>query len=97
MQALHQFRLRCRLDAMGQSFVLGLLLSAITGCQAHGGDRGQRATVLSIGDGDTIRVRINGKPNTVRLACIDAPETAQSPMGSSLGSTSSSGWRWAAR
>ncbi len=39
------------------------------------------ATVLSIGDGDTIRVRQAGKSLTVRLACIDAPETAQSPHG----------------
>jgi endonuclease YncB( thermonuclease family) len=39
------------------------------------------ATVLSIGDGDTIRVRQAGKAITVRLACIDAPETAQSPYG----------------
>jgi endonuclease YncB( thermonuclease family) len=39
------------------------------------------ATVISIGDGDTIRVRMNGKPITVRLACIDAPETAQRPYG----------------
>jgi endonuclease YncB( thermonuclease family) len=39
------------------------------------------ATVLSIGDGDTIRVRMNGELITVRLACIDAPETAQRPYG----------------
>jgi len=39
------------------------------------------ATVLSIGDGDTIRLRQAGRPTTVRLACIDAPETAQSPYG----------------
>ena len=39
------------------------------------------ATVLSIGDGDTIRVRQAGRAITVRLACIDAPETAQSPYG----------------
>jgi Micrococcal nuclease (thermonuclease) homologs len=39
------------------------------------------ATVLSIGDGDTIRVRQAGRPTTVRLACIDAPEMAQSPYG----------------
>ncbi len=39
------------------------------------------ATVLSIGDGDTIRVRQAGKALTVRLACIDAPETAQAPHG----------------
>ena len=40
------------------------------------------ATVLSISDGDTIRVRrSNGRPLSVRLACIDAPEIAQSPWG----------------
>ena len=37
--------------------------------------------MLSIGDGDTIRVRQSGRAVTVRLACIDAPETAQSPHG----------------
>ena len=39
------------------------------------------ATVLSIGDGDTLRVRQGGRAITIRLACIDAPETAQSPWG----------------
>ena len=39
------------------------------------------AVVLSIGDGDTLRVRQGGQAITVRLACIDAPETAQSPYG----------------
>jgi endonuclease YncB( thermonuclease family) len=43
--------------------------------------QGLSATVLSIGDGDTIRVRQAGRATTVRLACIDAPETAQSPYG----------------
>ncbi|MCX5955334.1 MAG: thermonuclease family protein [Cyanobacteria bacterium] len=41
----------------------------------------QRAVVLSIGDGDTIRVRQGDRVLTVRLACIDAPETAQGPFG----------------
>jgi endonuclease YncB( thermonuclease family) len=36
---------------------------------------------VPVGDGDTIRVRMNGKPITVRLACIDAPEMAQRPYG----------------
>ena len=39
--------------------------------------------VLSVGDGDTIRVSSpsgTGK-TTVRLACIDAPETSQAPYG----------------
>ena len=43
--------------------------------------QGLSATVLSIGDGDTIRVRQSGRAVNVRLACIDAPETAQGPYG----------------
>jgi endonuclease YncB( thermonuclease family) len=39
------------------------------------------ATVLSIGDGDSIKVLERGQKLKVRLACIDAPETAQSPYG----------------
>ncbi len=38
--------------------------------------------VVSTGDGDTLRVLQNGKTVTVRLACIDAPESAQQPWGS---------------
>ena len=45
------------------------------------GAQNMAATVLSIGDGDTIRVHQAGRALTVRLACIDAPETAQSPYG----------------
>jgi len=41
----------------------------------------RQAVVLSIGDGDTIRVRQGGRAITVRLACIDAPEIAQQPHG----------------
>jgi endonuclease YncB( thermonuclease family) len=43
--------------------------------------QGHRARVVSIGDGDTIGVLSGGRTITVRLACIDAPETAQSPYG----------------
>ena len=39
------------------------------------------ATVLSIGDGDSISVLERGQKLKVRLACIDAPETAQTPYG----------------
>ena len=39
------------------------------------------ATVLSVGDGDTVRVSEGAKRITIRLACIDAPETAQAPFG----------------
>jgi micrococcal nuclease len=39
------------------------------------------ATVVSVGDGDTIRVKTGNKTVTVRLACIDAPEMKQNPWG----------------
>jgi endonuclease YncB( thermonuclease family) len=42
-----------------------------------------RATVLSIGDGDTLRVREGSRTLNVRLACIDAPESSQAPHGAS--------------
>jgi len=37
--------------------------------------------VVSVGDGDTIRVAGSGKTLTVRVACVDAPETSQKPYG----------------
>ncbi|MGB5135855.1 MAG: thermonuclease family protein [Prochlorococcaceae cyanobacterium] len=43
--------------------------------------QGSPGTVVSIGDGDTIRVRRGERTITVRLACIDAPEMAQQPHG----------------
>ena len=39
------------------------------------------ATVVSVGDGDTIRVSEGSTRLTIRLACIDAPETSQRPWG----------------
>jgi endonuclease YncB( thermonuclease family) len=38
-------------------------------------------TVLSVGDGDTLTVNDGGRKTTIRLACIDSPETAQMPYG----------------
>ncbi len=66
--------------------VLGLLLLALT---TPGPARAKQApptpvfqaTVVSIGDGDTLRVRQGQQPITIRLACIDAPELAQRPWG----------------
>ncbi|CAA9354990.1 putative nuclease [uncultured Leptolyngbya sp.] len=37
--------------------------------------------VVSVGDGDTIRVAASGKTLTVRASCVDAPETLQKPFG----------------
>ena len=45
------------------------------------GQAATAATLLSIGDGDTISVLERGQKLKVRLACIDAPETAQAPFG----------------
>ena len=39
------------------------------------------ATVVSTGDGDTIRISEGSRRLTIRLACIDAPETSQRPWG----------------
>jgi len=39
------------------------------------------ATVLSVGDGDTLRLREGNRTVNVRLACIDAPESSQAPFG----------------
>ncbi|RUR72041.1 hypothetical protein DSM107007_58600 [Nostoc sp. PCC 7120 = FACHB-418] len=39
-------------------------------------------TVVSVGDGDTLRVRNQqGQPVTIRLACVDAPKLKQNPWG----------------
>ena len=39
-------------------------------------------TLISVGDGDTVRVNsCSGEKVTIRLACIDAPETAQGASG----------------
>jgi len=37
--------------------------------------------VVSVGDGDTLRVKRGNEIITIRLGCIDAPETAQIPWG----------------
>ncbi|MCP9784169.1 thermonuclease family protein [Cyanobium sp. WKJ7-Wakatipu] len=66
---------------MARKFLLGVVALAVFAWPAGVVAQGVKATVLSIGDGDTIRVRQAGKALTVRLACIDAPETAQSPYG----------------
>jgi micrococcal nuclease len=39
------------------------------------------ATVISVGDGDTLRVEDGGRKITIRVFCIHAPEMAQAPYG----------------
>jgi endonuclease YncB( thermonuclease family) len=74
-------RVPVQTPAMAKQFLLGLVALTALAWPAEAVAQGVKATVLSIGDGDTIRVRQAGKALTVRLACIDAPETAQSPYG----------------
>ena len=59
-------------------FVVFLLVAAASMSRNAKADT---ATVLSVGDGDTLRIRQASMVFTVRLACIDAPETSQSPWG----------------
>lgn len=58
-----------------------LAMASTTASQAALAGPEIRATVLSIGDGDTIRVLQGQQRITIRLACIDAPEMAQAPDG----------------
>jgi endonuclease YncB( thermonuclease family) len=58
---------------MNKSYFLAALIIVMTPAQA--------LTVLSIGDGDTISVTEGNQRIKVRLACIDAPETSQTPYG----------------
>jgi endonuclease YncB( thermonuclease family) len=63
-----------------QLMLSGLFLAVQVAPAAMAGPE-VRATVLSIGDGDTIRVQQGQQRLTIRLACIDAPEMAQAPHG----------------
>ena len=58
-----------------QLFLLITLL--LTACSNVSANNFPNVEVLSIGDGDTITVRENGSKTTIRLACIDAPESSQ--------------------
>lgn len=42
-----------------------------------GGDKGQRATVIDVIDGDTLDVRVAGQRERVRLLGVDTPETVK--------------------
>ena len=74
-------RLPVQTPAMARKFLLGVVALAALSWPAVAVAQPASTTIVSIGDGDTIRVRQAGKALTVRLACIDAPETAQGPYG----------------
>ncbi|MEB3168454.1 MAG: thermonuclease family protein [Synechococcaceae cyanobacterium] len=61
------------------AMVTGAIAATGVTAAAPGGEF--KATVISVGDGDTLRVSTGSGPITIRLACIDAPETAQAPYG----------------
>jgi endonuclease YncB( thermonuclease family) len=67
----------------GRSLVLALLCAGLVlltaSCAAVSQPPG--ASVVSVGDGDSIQVRQAGQLLRVRLACIDAPEQGQRPHG----------------
>ena len=60
---------------------LTLLLLLSAALPVAGSAQTLKGELLSIGDGDTIRVNQGGRAISVRLACIDAPEPAQMPWG----------------
>jgi endonuclease YncB( thermonuclease family) len=78
---MHRFALPVQTPAMATKFLLAAAALVALSWPAVAVAQPASTTILSIGDGDTIRVRQGGKVLTVRLACIDAPETAQSPYG----------------
>ena len=66
---------------MKQSNTILLLLAGLALLSSANPARASQSVVISIGDGDTITVKEQGVKVRVRLACIDAPETAQKPYG----------------
>ena len=55
-------------------YLLPLLILAIC-CPAAAHGRGKRGKIISVLDGDTLKVLYDGRRQTIRLIGIDAPET----------------------
>ncbi|WP_036487339.1 thermonuclease family protein [Myxosarcina sp. GI1] len=58
-----------------------LLISNLTSVSVVASSILENVKVVSIGDGDTIRIEKNSQTITIRLGCIDAPESRQNPYG----------------
>jgi micrococcal nuclease len=59
------------------TFILILLLAPVPAVA----QRNALPTVVSVGDGDTLRVKDRGQIITIRLGCVDSLELAQKPWG----------------
>jgi micrococcal nuclease len=68
-EQLMKIKVLILLAIIAQSFTIQTLAETLTG------------RVISVGDGDTIRVRTGEKTLTVRLACINSAEVSQKPYG----------------
>jgi len=64
-----------------------LVLLVVASCSSVGGETAEqnrtadRATVIDVVDGDTVRLRIDGHQESVRLIGIDTPETKHPTKG----------------
>ncbi|BAY14027.1 thermonuclease family protein [Calothrix sp. NIES-2098] len=67
---------------MNKTAVLAIAAMLISGLPSVAQTNLPAMTVVSVGDGDTLRARNQqGQAVTIRLACIDAPELKQQPWG----------------
>ncbi|MBD2471566.1 thermonuclease family protein [Nostoc sp. FACHB-145] len=67
---------------MNKASILAAALLLLSGMPTVAQTNLPKMTVVSVGDGDTLRVRNQqGQPVTIRLGCIDAPELKQNPWG----------------
>ncbi|BCL39717.1 thermonuclease family protein [Nostoc sp. MS1] len=67
---------------MNKAPILAALLVLFSGVPTVAQTNLPSMTVVSVGDGDTLRVRNQqGQTITIRLGCVDAPEMKQTPWG----------------
>jgi micrococcal nuclease len=67
---------------MNKATIIAAFLLLLSGMPTVAQTNFTKMTVISVGDGDTLRVRNQqGQPVTIRLGCVDAPELKQNPWG----------------